>query len=240
MTESTQTEQTEVTEKAPAKRERTDPRKRPLGVTERRQLEKLIDNDFQALKNQMKVFANDLKRQRKEEIEAEYRGQEAIIAEAQHAWHELRRELRQRVDEFILRYTTQGFRVQSGRYGDQRLVNFADTFELVIAQKETRLNEVGNDVEHQYMKAHNELERQRLAIQRELLLTGLVSDQAEQILKKMPDPRQVLLDAVRASNNPRLAAIEAAVVQEIGERQEERPVHHAHDERPVHIPEVVE
>lgn len=235
------TEQTEATEKAPAKKEDKPQKQRHLTVTEKRDLAKLIDNDFEALRGEMQVFANELKRNRLTEIEGQVRGREEEARAALAEWRAVRAQCYELVDQFRRRWQDQGFRVgaESNRYGDRnQMISMVDNVAVTVPEKDEALNNVANDVDHQYHKARTELERQRLQLQRDLLLTGLVSEEAQRLMAKMPDPRVMLLGAIRAANNPRLAAIEAVAAQQVGGEVAEPPVQQ--EEQRVHIPEVLD
>lgn len=232
---------TEATEKTSGKK--AEQKTRPMGVQEKRDLAKLIDNDFQALRNEMEVFAGELERNRLQEIEAQYAEREEQAREAMAEWREIRQRCYDMVDEFKNRWQDRGFRMTSQSpdrlrrgYGEEvRMIAMADHIYALVPEKETALNNVQNDVRHQMQKAKTDLERSRITLQRQLLLTGLISEEAQKLLAQMPDPRGLLINAIQASGNRGLLAIDAVAVQQV----EAPPPVQVVDEG-VHIPEVVE
>lgn len=215
--------------------DKKEPAPKPMNSIERKALKEIIDGDFTVLRSEVKVYAGELTAAQQRRIEAEYVEADALCTQAEIEWNQLRRELTDRADRFFQEKRQLGLGVSiANNYRSTSDAFSASPVTFTPRAKTSAISSIKNDVDHQVMKALNELDRQRLAMQREVLLTGLVTGGAKDLLDKMPDSRQVLFDALQ--ENPRLAAIQAVATQQVeGRHAIEAPV-----EARIHIPEVVE
>jgi len=222
---------TERTEKAPAKVV-----EKPMGATQRRDLAKLIDNDFESLKGELGVFANQLKIQRERQIEEEYEEQERQARQVEAEWNAFGADLRRQADEWMRRKREEGYQIgYGGRYGDEQAIKIG-SIKVTVPAKERALKDVDNIVNHQKMTALQALERQRLQLQRDVLLDGLISTKARELLDKMPNPRELLAQVMQGAQEAGL--IPARRVQQIEGGVQ---VRHGHDDpQAVYIGEILE
>lgn len=228
---------TEQTEKAPTK-EVVRTTEKPMGVQQRRDLAKLIDNDFESLFGELDVFANELRLRRHRQIEEEYREREEQARQVVAEWGAFTAGLRGQCDEWLARKRAEGFAAGGGRYGGAPY-NF-NSIEVSVPEKERALKEVDNLVAHQKMTARQSLERQRLAMQRDILLDGLGSGKARELLDKMPNPRELLAQVMEAARESGLVPreVQGASVQAIEGGVQVRYDHG--DPQAVYIGEVME
>lgn len=223
-----------ATEKAVAKTEKTPPPK-PMGVQQRRDLAKLIDAEIDSLKGELNVFANELKLRRHQEIEEQFRAQEAEARAIEAEWMAYAEGLRQQGEAWLRERRERGFTVSNSRYGGSPIS--INQISVTVPAKDRALTEVDNIVAHQKMTAVQGLERQRLALQKDVLLDGLVSDKAKEFLGRMPDPRTLLAQVMDGAREAGLRPLRAANVQQIEGGVQ---VRHAHDEQALHIGEVLD
>lgn len=203
---------TEQTEKAPTKTAVEKAAEKPMGATQRRDLAKLIDNDFDSIKGDIGVFVNELKMNRLRQIEEEFAGQEERARQVQREWHEFAAGLRRQADDWLTQKRAEGFIISGeGSYGrDQPVVT--NNIKVSVPAKDRAIKDVDNLVSHQKMTAMQALERKRIQMQRDLLLEGLVSSRAKELLAGMPDPREMISDILA---NARQAGIGGPVLQQI-------------------------
>lgn len=232
-----QTEKAPTTEVSKTKEVAT-PVQKPMGATQRRDLSKLIDGEFESLKGELNVFANQLKIRRHQEIEAQFEEQERDGRRVEAEWLEFAQGLRRQADEWLRGKREEGFVVTaSGRYGGDQPIS-VNPITVGLPAKERAIREADNIVTHQKMTAVQGLERQRLQLQKDLLLDGLVSDKAKEFLSKMPNPRELLAQVMQGAREAGLAPIDAPRVQQIEGGVQ---VHHDHgDQQAVYIGEVME
>lgn len=225
-------------EKALEKAEKT-PVAKPMGAQQRRDLGKLIDAEIESLKGELNVFANELKLRRAQEIEEQYEEQERAARAVEAEWLNFSQGLRRQADEWMARKREEGFFISgAGRYNDsQPLV--INSIKITVPAKERALKDADNIVAHQKMTALQGLERQRLALQKDVLLDGLVSDKAKEFLQRMPNPRELLAQVMEGAREAGLVprAVRGAHVQQIEGGVQ---VRHAHDEQAVVIGEVLD
>lgn len=219
---------TETPEKAPATKTKEIAPK-PLSVTQRRDLGKLVDNNFEALKGELRVFANQLKIERERVINEEYAEREQQARQIEQDWRTFVAGLRTQCDEWIRARRDDGWTVEvSTRQSYDRQPSYAfGNIQVTVPEKERAIKEVDNFVEHQRMAALQALERQRLGLQQDILLDGLVSDKAREFLNRMPDPRSVLADIM---TNAQRAGLTLTPVREVQQIEGGVDVHHAHDD----------
>ena len=227
-----------ATEKATGKAEKT-PAPKPMGAQQRRDLGKLIDAEIESLKGELNVFANELSMRRDREIEEEFEEQERQARAVEAEWLNFAQGLRRQADEWLQRKRNEGFYISgAGRYGDSQPITI-NSIKITVPAKERAKKDAQNIVSHQKMTAMQGLERQRLALQKDVLLDGLVSDKAKEFLSRMPNPRELLAQVMEGAREAGLTPRPIPQVQ-VQAIEGGVQVHHAHDEQAIHIGEILD
>lgn len=184
------------------------PKPKALGITEKKQLKELVDNDFSVLRQEMDQLTAELVALRHTEIDEEFADRQADLDQARTEWNELTNNIRTQVQEFRARCREQGVVISPDRrYGSELLTIGTPDFTLP-AKKEAK-ERVEQEVNLQIRRAKTGLERQRIDAHRKILVSGL-AEEATAILSSMPDPRRLVLDAVSQTRDDRLALLAGA------------------------------
>lgn len=169
--------------------------KRPLNQTERRALEKLVDNDFSALKSEIIAAAMAFKTEQEEVIRAEYaaKGTDIEMAESQTRALEIR--FRDQLAALRSKWSEMGIRPK----GRDAYRSTGAEISLVCDYQHEGMQEavsrMHRRIESDQQNAIRMAERQRVTIQRRVLLAAIVSDEALMLLEDIPDARTLLLQA---------------------------------------------
>jgi len=225
-----------TTEKTPGKRAEVAKAK-PMSATQRRDVQKLIDGEFEALKGDLGVFTNQLRIERARQIEEQFAERERQARQVEAEWQVVSAELRERADAWVRAKRDEGYTITArDRYGNGVYCSFSP-ITVSIPEKDRALKEADNIVSHQKMTAIQALERQRLTMQKDVILDGLV-DQAKDLLAKMPNPRDLIAQILQGAREQGLAIANPPTIQQIeGEVQ----IRHDHgDQQAVYIGEVVD
>jgi hypothetical protein len=176
-----------------------------MGPMEKRALEKLVNADYEVLAREMTQYAAELTRARHREIEAEFANRGEDVAQFNAEWDALRHRWQDEFREFQSRVRDAGLTIRPNRdgYGNREL--FSTTSAVFdIPGKSTALDNIKRDVDLQMARAKTALERKRVETNRAILIAGL-AEEATALLTKMPDPRELVVQALQESQNPRLA-----------------------------------
>lgn len=181
---------------------------RVLGITEKKQLAKLIDSDYDLLKADVVQYGAELTRQRTIEVNAQYADKEMLTEPFRMEWNTLRERWRTEYVAFLERCRAEGLTAKAagGGYGSELFSAKAAVFE--IPGREHAIKEVANEVKHTLDRARHALEKKRMESQRNLLTHGGLPPEARELLAAMPDPREVLLAAMQQA--PGLLALTQA------------------------------
>lgn len=188
-----------------SKRKKTDT-SRPLGITEKKEIAKIIDADFALLTGDIKQYAAELTRQRTQEVETEFADRAAETDVYRLRWEEMRTRWRAEYDTFRAACREDNLIIKSeDRYGSNRDILSTSPIAFEIRGRAEALSEIKNEVDHVIKRAMHALEKKRMEAQRNLLMHGGLPQAAQDLLGAMPDPREVLLAAM--DNQPRLLAL---------------------------------
>ena len=190
----------EVAPKSPLSQEEQDGLKqrllegKTLNTTERRALEKLVDNDFAALKTEVAQMGADLLAQRLAALKTEWAEKTDKIADyvrkVEATWREAQRQtsdLRALAAEDGVTLTVPEY----SRYGKS---------EGTVAGFATAEREIKQEVDADLKRAFNTLERSRLTAQRTVLLSA-VSVEAAKVLDAIPSAKDLMMQASAARQN---------------------------------------
>lgn len=172
---------------------------RVLSVTERKALERLIDNDFASLRNEMRAYADEMLAARLENVESEFadkrkeaeRLRKAAIKAITKANEEIKKVLNQAKEAGV---TITGSPAQTAAaFSDEHL----DDITKAVVEGQTEANKkVHAEHKADLQTALHTLERQRLASQRLVLLAG-ISPEGQRLLDTIPDAKALMVNAAQ-------------------------------------------
>lgn len=162
---------------------------KPLNVTQRRALRDLVENDFLAMKAEINQMADDMAKQRRDELTREWAARGADADQFERRGAELMETYRTAGAALIAEAQAAGVELAMPRIKDSY-----PSLEAKVTGLHEALREVEQEVEADRRRALNTLERQRLTAQRKVLLTG-VTQEALNILDTIPTASQLMLEA---------------------------------------------
>lgn len=168
---------------------------KPLSVQERKVLKELVDNDFNALKAEMRQFAADALASAKAEIGSEWASAANKLSGYVGKMVALTRKQQEEVAAMQAKHEDQrrALRDQASAEG----IVFADrhgTTDAVVQGKADAIKQAEANNAAMLERALMTLERQRLTAQRQVLVSG-VSKEAASILDTIPDAKTLMVDA---------------------------------------------
>jgi hypothetical protein len=205
--------------------EKKDAAPKAMSATERKMVKEIIDGDFDRLRREVDMHCAELARRKSVEFTERWAGLQEACRQAERDWQQLQADIRTRVNAFLDRKRDEGLRI-SVRYNDPP-VSFGREVVFTSIARENAETEFNNQMERAKMIARNALDNQRSQIQREIVLTGIVSGQAKDFIDSQPDPREVMVKAL--GGNPDLAQI---FNLQVVEGQVTRPAVEATPEQP--------
>ena len=165
-----------------------------LNASQRKALKDLVENDFLALKAEINQFADDMAKQKRDEINAEWASKGADKTDFYARGRELMAEYRNGVDKLIMDARSKGVELTMPSFYGREI-----EAKVPGLQQAIKLAEL--DVESDRRRALNSLERARLTAQRKVLMTG-VNEDALQILETIPNAKQLMIQAATERVNP--------------------------------------
>lgn len=175
-----------------------------MGITEKRQLEKLVVQDYDVLGKEMDQYTAELIRTRQQEINEEFANRQGDIEDLTREWDELRARWQAEYRDFCTRVRERGLGIGADRYNGGRDLLSTGHASFTVPGKQQALDDVERDVKIQMRRAKTALERKKVETIRQILVAGL-AEEATKLLTSMPDPRELVVQAMRDSQNPRLA-----------------------------------
>lgn len=167
----------------------------PLNTSQRRALKELVDNDFLALKAEIVQFADDMARQRREELKAEYKAKGADASSFVERANALASAYRSDCDALVIEARRAGVELSTFKLDNYHHV------ESKVAGLTEALKAADDEVNTDRKRALNTLERARLTAQRKVLMSG-VNTEALAILDTIPDARSLMLQAAAQRTAP--------------------------------------
>lgn len=161
-----------------------------LNSAERSALKQLVDNDFGQLKTQMQQLAHETKQGRLEAVDAEWADKVKAARGYESRVHNHIEKARQQLQHLREEASEEGFDLQV-----PRIENVGQAKVVVVGLREAR-SKVIADVDSELSQAMLAVERQRLATQRTILLSG-VSAEAASFLDQLPTAQEALLAAAQ-------------------------------------------
>ena len=168
-----------------------------LNAAERKALTALVDNDFAALTAEMRAFAADVKRTRREAAIAEFESKKAD-ADKYH------KRLAAASDKFAAACAkikadaeADGFRVQNMPY---RHGVGSTSFEVSALAE--ALSTINAEVDADLDRALSQARTSHLAAQRTILLTGVPEGVATQVLNSIPSAKEMMVQAAAQHDQP--------------------------------------
>lgn len=172
---------------------------RVLVVTERKALERLIDNDFAALRNEMNAYAKEILESRLEGVRNDFAAKQKDAEKAQKAGAKLVTDLREKLLKQV---------------EDAKADGITLTFPSIPQPESVGVSVAGLVEAEKKVKAENQsdlasglhtLERQRLASQRLVLLAG-ISPEGQQLLNTIPSAKNLMIEAAQDRANKAITA----------------------------------
>jgi hypothetical protein len=169
--------------------------KKALNATERRALEKLIDNDFSALKAEVGQMAMDVKADREAAIKEQYASRGADVAAAVEETKQLEAKFRTELRSLRDRWEAQGIVLDRDYYGRHSGGELALNDGYSHTGLKEAIAQMYREVERDQHRAMTIAERQRVQTQRKVLLASITSDEALQLVEEIPSAHALLMQA---------------------------------------------
>lgn len=195
-----------------------------LSVTERKVLKEVVDNDFGALKQEMKAFAADTLTSVKDGINDEWDKREKSIPDFAARATQKARKFGEKADALRNKYEAERkaltdayqddlnkIQVEAKERGVELVADTESTYDENTGERRQRtvykasvkgrreaLEEAQRENETMLNRALMDLERQRLTAQRQVLLSG-VPEGAMPILESIPDAKTLMVESAKAS-----------------------------------------
>lgn len=174
---------------------------RVLSVTERKALERLIDNDFAGLRNEMQNYAKEILETRLEGVRDDFAAKQKEAEKAQKAAAKTVTDLREKLLKQIEDAKSNGITLDFQAIGHLQPVNVKTTVAgLVEAEKKVKAENQSDLASGLYT-----LERQRLASQRLVLLAG-ISTEGQKLLDTIPSAQNLMIEAAQERANKAIEA----------------------------------
>jgi hypothetical protein len=195
-------------------------RTKALGITEKKQIEKLINADYDLLIKDLTQYKVELVRQRTVEVNTQFAELDGIAAGLHEEWVAMKERFQTEFGEWKQRCLQAGITVGESRrsYGSGLLDMPRPDYK--ITGKERALREIEDDVNIVISRAKHALDKKRSEAIRALIMHGGIPEEARALIGSLPDPKETILEAMQQT--PRLLALtqgrQAPVVQ-----QEQQP-----------------
>lgn len=172
----------------------------PLNASQRKNLKELVENDFLALRAEINQFADDMARQKRGEIERDYKARGADSTTFMAKARDLAKAYRNGADALVLEARQAGVEIKVPEI-------YSRDVEVKVSGLSSALREAEAEVDADRRRALNTLERARLTAQRRVLMTG-VTEEALAILDTIPNAHTLMVEAAaqRAGTQPSVTA----------------------------------
>lgn len=191
-------------------------RTKPLGITEKKQIEKYINSDYDLLIADLKQYKTELVRARTMEINEQFAQAEAQTTATMDAWATMRDQCLTAFRAWKEEAENQGFTVKRDRYGSSNSLIDINRPVLSIEGKERALREVEQEVDYVISRAKHALERKRGETLRALIMSGGVPEEAKALVQGLPSAQDVLLQAMQERPGATRLLLGAAMQQQQG------------------------
>ena len=156
-----------------------------LNATQRAALKAVVDNDFNAIDNEIRDMANTTMAERRRKIEEEFaaREQEAqdFVKKMQKQYDKMNRKVKKQVE---------AMEIEGIRFDRPSLYSLSINYRSV--SKNEQLQKATAEIEAMKKEALAASQRQRLIAHRTILLTGVSEDAAKKVLDSIPDARTMM------------------------------------------------
>lgn len=166
---------------------------KPLGASQRKALKDLVENDFSALRAEINQFADDMARQKREEIQADYAARGADQTDFLARGRKLMNDYRVGCDQLTLEASRAGVELKMPGI-------YTRDIETKVNGLNTAIKLAEAEVDAERKRALNSLERARLTAQRKVLMSG-VNEEALAILDTIPNARDLMVQAAQERAN---------------------------------------
>lgn len=202
----------QVAEEAAAKAPDRTVKQKALTVTEKKQIEKLINADFDLLIQDLAQYKREIIRAKTLEVNAKYADREEGINVLTEEWRLLRERMNAMVHDFRESIRERGYTISTRGFGRDMYSANPVTFD--INGKDQELRQIEEEAGHIIARAKHALERKRSDAIRNLLMSGGVPEEARQIMGNMPTAQDTILEALNQNPGQSLRLLGAAVQQQ--------------------------
>jgi hypothetical protein len=169
-----------------------------LSAAERKALTALVDNDFAALTAEMRAFASEVKRSRKDAAKAEFESKKKDAEKYRKRLEKVNTKFRDAITAIKEEAEADGYTVGNMPYNHYSGKH--TSFE--VAALSEALNAIDKEVDADLDRALSEVRTAHLAAQRTILLTGVPEGVATQVLNSIPSAKEMMVQAAAKQGQP--------------------------------------
>lgn len=170
-----------------------------LSAAERKALTALVDNDFAALTAEMRAFASEVKRSRKDAAKAEFESKKKDADKYRKRVDKASEKFRAALATIKEEAEADGYTVGNMPYNYSGKMNHT-SFE--VAALSEALSTIDKEVDADLDRALSEVRTAHLAAQRTILLTGVPEGVATQVLNSIPSAKEMMVQAAANKDQP--------------------------------------
>lgn len=205
-----------IAEEAAAKAPSRAPKAKVLGITEKKQIEKYINSDYDLLIADLNQYKTELVRAKTLEVNEQYANMEDTARQFQEEWARMRQRFADEVAEFRGRVREAGMNASTRGFGRDSMVT-TSAVDFEITGKNEALKQVESEVRYVIERARHALERKRGETLRALIMSGGVPDEAKQLVASLPTAQEVLLAAMQERPGSMRLLLGAAMQEQQGQ-----------------------
>ena len=178
--------------------------KKPMTRDERRSLERIVKSDFETLRAELNSQVGEAVERERQRINAEFAEQETELTEISREMRETVEQARQLIENKMTELRERGFSAVP-----PSLLQITFPAGWQVKGKQEALRDANVRISSAHQKALADLVRQENDAIRQVVLTSVVSDEAQALLNSFPTASEVMSTAL-ASVDQRRAALEGA------------------------------
>lgn len=169
---------------------------RVLSVTERKALERLIDNDFASLRNEMRAYAEEILAERLKAVEEEFADRKKEAEKRRKAAIKALVKANKEIAKSLQDAKDAGITISGVTYSSLSEEHYEHAVLASIEGQKEAESKVRGENRNDLQTALHTLERQRLAAQRLVLLAG-ISPEGQKLLDTIPDAKTLMVEAAQ-------------------------------------------
>lgn len=172
---------------------------KPLNSVERRELNKLIDQEFEMIAISVNEMAAKEREERLAQLDEVNANVKDKVREAEDAIEAMEREFREQFKEFVRKQEdAYGLRFKTTGYAStiRKAVNIERVTVLEPEAVEAQRVAINTEVKNKQQAAKRVLQRQALDLKRKVTLTGLTSPEAQEFVNEIPSAEEIFATAM--------------------------------------------